>query len=125
MSRYFKFWETFGANLFILDPFKNGYVASFVTSSPRIEIKNYKSTIKHEHFVDQSILDSTDSCCVQEVPFESCVMIQLSVATIKRSGKIRIILNLANLISLWRKEKSNSKIGMLCSLNFSPIKASF
>ena len=65
----------------------NGYVVPFTEIPPPMNIKNNKSAVKNEHFVDQSISDLLESGCVQEVPFHPWVVSPLSVAENKGSGK--------------------------------------
>ena len=63
------------------------YVVPFTEIPPPMNIKNNKSAIKNEHFVDQSISDLLESGCVKEVPFPPWVVSSLSVAENKGSGK--------------------------------------
>ena len=93
MSRHLLFWKSLGANQFIIDTIENGYVVPFTEIPPPMNIKNNKSAIKNEHFVDQSISDLLESRCVQEVPFHPWVVSPLSVAVNKGSGKKRLILD--------------------------------
>lgn len=39
--RHYKFWETIGANQFILDKLKKGYVVPLKTVPPRMRIKKH------------------------------------------------------------------------------------
>lgn len=105
LCRHYNFWETIGANQFILDTIKNGYIVPFNTVPPRMKMKNNKSAIKNEQFVDQSISDLLDSGCMQEVPFEPYVISPLSVAENKGSGKKRLILDLSQLNFFVEKRK--------------------
>ena len=105
MSRHLLFWKSIGANQFIIDTIENGYVVPFTEIPPPMNIKDNKSAIKNEHFVDQSISDLLESGCVQELPFHPWVVSPLSVAENKGSGKKRLILDLSDLNHYVEKRK--------------------
>ena len=105
LFRHSQFWEYIGANQFILNTIKNGYVVPFVTTPPPMKFKNNKSAITNELFVDKSISDLLESGCVQEVPFQPFVISPLSVAENKASGKKRLFLDLSELNHYVQKRK--------------------
>jgi hypothetical protein len=104
LAKHIEFWMNIGASDFVLDAIRNGYVIPFVNSPVSMYFKNNKSALDNSEFVDQAVSELVDSGCVHEVPFITCVVNPLSVAT-NKSGKKRLILDLSVLNKFVKKQK--------------------
>jgi hypothetical protein len=104
LAKHIKFWEQIGANNFVLETLKKGYVIPFLENPVKMFKKNNRSAMKNAEFVDQAVNEFIFSGCAIEVPFQPYIVNPLSVATHK-SGKIRLILDLSILNLSIKKEK--------------------
>lgn len=104
LAKNYDFWVKIGANDFVLDTIKNGYVIPFLSPPPSMFLKNNKSALSNAEFVNQEVKDLVDSGCVYEVPFTPYVVNPLSVA-INKSNKKRLILDLSILNKYVKKER--------------------
>ena len=104
LSKNLKFWEDIGANPFVIDTIKNGYVIPFLEPPRALLLKNNKSALQNNDFVTQMVSDLVCSGCVIEVPFTPHIVNPLSVAT-QKSGKKRLILDLSILNKSIKKDK--------------------
>ena len=97
-------WIKIGADQFVIDTIKNGYVIPFVANPPSMFYNNNKSALRNSEFVCQAVAELLKSGCVVQVPFKPFVVNPLSVAT-NSSGKNRLILDLSVLNKFIRKDK--------------------
>ena len=104
LAKSIQYWEHIGANSFILDTLKNGYLIPFIDTPSSMYMKNNKSALKNDDFVSKSVNELVLSGCVIEVPFQPYIVNPLSVAT-QKSGKRRLILDLSTLNLSVKKEK--------------------
>jgi hypothetical protein len=104
LAKHIKFWEQIGANNFVLETLKKGYVIPFLENPVKMFKKNNRSAMKNAEFVDQAVNELFFSGCAIEVPFQPYIVNPLSVATHK-SGKKRLILDLSILNLSIKKEK--------------------
>ena len=68
LAKNIKFWETIGANNFVLETLKKGYVIPFLENPVKMFKKNNKSVMKNAEFV-QAVNELIFSGCAIEVPF--------------------------------------------------------
>ncbi|VDI14798.1 MFS transporter, SP family, solute carrier family 2 (myo-inositol transporter), member 13 [Mytilus galloprovincialis] len=104
LAKSIQYWEHIGANSFILDTLKNGYLIPFIDTPSSMYMKNNKSALKNDDFVSKYVNELVLSGCVIEVPFQPYIVNPLSVAT-QKSGKRRLILDLSTLNLSVKKEK--------------------
>lgn len=104
LAKHVDFWKKIGANNFVIETIKNGYVIPFLEPPDSMFMNNNKSAIKDPEFVDSAVADLLESGCAYEVPFKPFVVNPLSVAT-QKSGKKRLILDLSVLNKHVKKEK--------------------
>lgn len=93
LCKHIKFWESIGANQFVLDTIREGYVVPFESIPPCMYFKNNKSAKDNIEFEDKSVSELLEIGCMQEVPFRPYVVSPLSVAVNKGSGEKRLILD--------------------------------
>ena len=94
LAKHITFWEQIGANNFVLETLKKGYVIPFFENPVKMFKKNNRSAMKNAEFVDQAVNEFIFCGCAIEVPFQPYIVNPLSVATHK-SGKKRLILDLS------------------------------
>lgn len=104
LKKHYDFWVKIGANDFVLNTIKNGYVIPFLTPPPTMFFKNNKSALLNSDFVNQAVADLIDSGCAYEVPFQPYVVNPLSVAS-NKSGKKRLILDLSVVNKFVKKDR--------------------
>lgn len=104
LAKNIEFWEKIGANSFVLETIKNGYVIPFIESPNSMHKANNKSAIHNSDFVTSAIDDLISSGCAVQVPFKPFIVNPLSVS-IQKSGKKRLILDLSILNLSVKKEK--------------------
>ncbi|XP_071133514.1 uncharacterized protein [Mytilus edulis] len=104
LAKHYDFWVKIGANDFVLDTIKNGYVIPFLVPPPSMHMKNNKSAVTNSEFVEKAVLELVDSGCAYEVPFTPYIVNPLSVAS-NKSGKKRLILDLSILNKSVKKER--------------------
>lgn len=104
LAKNIKFWEKIGANNFVLETLKKGYVIPFLENPVKMFKINNRSAMKNAEFVDQAVTELICSGCATEVPFQPYIVSPLSVAT-QKSGKKRLILDLSILNLSIKKEK--------------------
>jgi len=104
LSKHVKFWEEIGANSFVIDTIRDGYIIPFIDTPKSMRLENNRSALKNSEFVTKSINELLTSGCIVEVPFQPHIVSSLSVAT-QKSGKKRLILDLSLLNKSIRKDK--------------------
>ena len=104
LAKNIAFWEKIGANSFVLDTLRNGYVIPFIESPNSMHKSNNRSAVQNSDFVTSAIDDLVSSGCAVQVPFKPFIVNPLSVA-IQKSGKKRLILDLSILNLSVKKEK--------------------
>jgi len=80
LAKHVDFWISIGANDFVIDTIKNGYVIPFLNPPVSMFMKNNKSAITNSEFVEQAITELVENGCAYEVPFKPFVVNSLSVA---------------------------------------------
>jgi hypothetical protein len=103
LAKNIKFWGKIGANNFVLETLRKGYVIPFLENPVKMFKKNNRSAMKNAEFVDQTVNELIVSGCAIEVPFQPYIVNPLSVATHK-SGKKRFILDMSILNLSIKKE---------------------
>ena len=68
LAKNIKFWGKIGANNFVLETLRKGYVIPFLENPVKMFKKNNRSAMKNDEFV-QSVDDLSFSGCAIEVPF--------------------------------------------------------
>ena len=104
LAKHIDFWEKIGANSFVIDTIKNGYVIPFIDPPGKMKLDNNKSALNNEQFVTDTVSELLSTGCVIEIPFQPHIVNPLSVAT-QKSGKKRLILDLSILNKSIKKEK--------------------
>lgn len=85
--------ESIGANQFVLDTIREGYVVPFESIPPCMYFKNNKSVKDNIEFDDKFVSELLEIGCMQEVSFRPYVVSPLSGAVNKGSGEKRLILD--------------------------------
>ncbi|CAC5391543.1 unnamed protein product [Mytilus coruscus] len=93
LRKHIQFWKHIGANIFVINTIKHGYVIPFLQTPTSMSFKNNKSANVHSKFVNEAISELLNIGCVIETPFQPFVVNPLSVA-VQSSGKKRLILDL-------------------------------
>lgn len=104
LAKNIAFWEKIGANSFVLDTIRNGFVIPFIESPNSMHKSNNRSAVQNSDFVTSAIDDLVSSGCAVQVPFKPFIVNPLSVS-IQKSGKKRLILDLSILNLSVKKEK--------------------
>ncbi|CAC5371542.1 unnamed protein product [Mytilus coruscus] len=104
LRKHIQFWKHIGANEFVINTIKHGYVIPFLQTPTSMSFKNNKSANVHSKFVNEAISELLNIGCVIETPFQPFVVNPLSVA-VQSSGKKRLILDLSELNVFIKKER--------------------
>ncbi|CAC5407366.1 unnamed protein product [Mytilus coruscus] len=104
LRKHIQFWKHIGANEFVINTIKHGYVIPFLQTLTSMSFKNNKSANVHSKFVNEAISELLNIGCVIETPFQPFVVKPLSVA-VQSSGKKRLILDLSELNVFIKKER--------------------
>ncbi|CAC5397425.1 unnamed protein product [Mytilus coruscus] len=104
LRKYIQFWKHIGANEFVINTIKHGYVIPFLQTPTSMSFKNNKSANVHSKFVNEAISELLNIGCVIETPFQPFVVNPLSVA-VQSSGKKRLILDLNEVNVFIKKER--------------------
>lgn len=104
LRKHIQFWKHIGANEFVINTIKHGYVISFLQTPTSMLFKNNKSANVHSKFVNEAISELLNIGCIIETPFQPFVVNPLSIA-VQSSGKKRLILGLSKLNVFIKKER--------------------
>ncbi|CAC5375034.1 unnamed protein product [Mytilus coruscus] len=104
LRKHIQFWKHIGANEFVINTIKHGYVIPFLQTSTSMSFKNNKSANVHSKFVNEAISELLNIGCVIETPFQPFFVNPLSV-TVQSSGKKSLILDLSELNVFIKKER--------------------
>ncbi|VDI24503.1 Hypothetical predicted protein [Mytilus galloprovincialis] len=80
LRKHIQFWKHIGANEFVINTIKNGYVIPFLQTPTSMSFKNNKLANVHSKFVNEAISEFLNIGCVIETPFQPFVVNPLSVA---------------------------------------------
>ena len=103
LRRNIDFWKEIGTSRFILDVIENGYKLPFITRPDPVWLRNNRSSLSHQEFVSQAILELVDSNRVIECDAAPLVINPLSVS-VQPNGKKRLILDLRHVNKCLRKD---------------------
>ena len=99
-----EYWHSIGANNFVIDTIKFGYLIPFISTPCRALFHNNKSALENASFVEPAISKLVGNHSVIEVPFVQHVVNPLSVS-IQSSSKKRLILDLRHVNqSIWKQK---------------------
>ena len=88
------FWRQIGASNFVLSVVEHGYSLPFVHLPDRLFFRNLPSALKHYPFVSSAIGQLVTSGVVEETTAEALLLCSSLGAVPKKSGKLRLILDL-------------------------------
>ena len=92
LKRHIQFWESIGANSFILSTIRDGYKIPFYETPHSAYFKNNKSATTHSDFVSAEINELLKTGRIRQLSTPPTVVNPLSVD--EKDGKCRLILDL-------------------------------
>ena len=85
-------WREIGANSYVMEVIKNGYILPLFTSPCEVELSNNRSAINNANFVSREVEVLLKKGCISEVQSKPKVVNSLTVAGSK-STKLRLVLD--------------------------------
>ena len=102
LKKHKSFWRSINANDYVMDVIENGYKLPLITNPQPCHLKNNKSALDNEEFVQTAIQELLDSGSVIETIDKPFVINPLTVA--KNKKKCRLVLDLRHInVHLWKE----------------------